>query len=727
MTDQDYISIAIPVLNETAGVFRLIEETISLPFKKEVLLIDDGSTNTETKKVLSDIKKHFPGITIITNKKNLGKSASIQKALKQARGNIFAVLDGDSELDPKDIVLLYNALKKNNARLASGVRIVRNKRKVFSYSNRLTRIAKKFFGSLIHFFYGVGVKDVLSGFKLFYSDDFKYYTFSTKKFGLETELLVETLNKGRKIVEVDISYYPRTYKEGKKINFFDGFEILRCTLFNIRLGVNTFRSPFGVVLIGILVWLFALRIYTLHANSSPTSDSIPNNLTALNIIYQKRLDIENFKSYLLKTQLIGYVGVESKENILYPKTPVINGILAAPYFFFSDRINGIHNFSAATFFQKDYETYYQSVGKLYASLLVSISVFFIFLTTYALFENLFYALAGAFAYGFGTMAYSTAAQGNWQHGPSLLLISLSFYLFLQFLKNRRKSLMIIVSTLLALATLIRISNLLFFIAVVLTLFFYREYRKVVTSSIVLFFLSISTWTFSMSLIGVPGGYNDEIMRSFQSFNLLYWLKVIASLLMSPNVGLFVFSPIFILSALGIYRFIWRSLKNETILEKPVRIFLLASTVSFFLLLFFNSFWWAWEGGFSYGPRLLTESIPFLIYLGVYFIYSLRSTLTKLAFSIIFFLLLFYSLIVHLVGVYAYDTDWQYKYYVGRSRLDMAWYNNPNIINYYVRTRKVFFTQELINDTTGLRIEKKYYLLDFQKQKFTLLETRTTSL
>ncbi len=722
MAKNDYLSIAIPIFNETNGVLELLQKALGLPLNKEIIIIDDASTSQETKKILIAISKIYPQIKMITNSRNLGKSASIQKALAKARGNLFTILDGDSELDPKDIVFLYRLLKMKDARLANGVRIVRNKKRTSSYSHTITRAAKKIFGALVHFFYGVKIKDVLSGLKLFYVDDFRNYHFSTKRFGLETELIIETLKNRRKMIEGDVSYHPRTYKEGKKINFSDGFEIFQCILTRIKFGADTLRSPFGIITAGAIILFFSLRMYSLSANSSPTSDSIPNNLTALNIIYHGRADIENFRPYLIKRQLIEYVGVENAKGVLYSKTPIINGILAAPYFFIFDKLHNIDNVSADQFFHKDYERYYQAVGKYYASLLVSVSVLIIFLTVWELYRSILYAASAALAYGFTTMVYSTAAQGNWQHGPSLLLISISSYLLVFFLKNRNKSLLIAISALLALASLIRISNLLFFAVIIIVLSSYRDYRSFVKLPTSLFFLLIFFWSLSMSLMGVPGGYNDEIARSLKSFNLLYSLKVLASLLLSPNVGLLIFCPLLFLSLLGIYRLIQAVLKNKKSLENPRTIFLLISVLSFVAILFFNSFWWAWEGGFSYGPRLLTESIPFLIFLGAYFVHSLTTKFTKITTYTIFFLLFFYGLAVHVVGVYAYDTAWQYKYYVGKNRLDMAWYNDPNIIHYHLLTRKIFFNQKIIKDKNGLKIVEKYYLLNLQDLKFKLVRT-----
>lgn len=707
-TSNDYISIAIPVFNETHGLTNLVEKVLRLPFEKEVLIIDDGSTYSETQKILQRVKKDYPQVTIITNRENLGKSASIQLAFKRAKGNLFTILDGDSELDPNDILILYKNLKENDARFANGSRTPRQTKQM-SYSRFLTTLGMKASGFLTKFLYNTRVKDILSGLKLFYADDFKSHKFTTKRFGLESELVTTTLISHRKFIETDISYYPRTYKEGKKIHILDGFEIIRYIFVNAFINKNFLRTPIFAIFLGISILLFSFFVYNLHANSAATSDSIPNNFTAVNIVYNNRLDLENFRSYFLKKNQ-GSVVTENANNILYSKTPVINAILAAPYFYLFDKIHNIQNISASDFLHKDYETYYQSVGKYYAALLSSFSVLFIYLTVISLFKNSIYAGIASVTYAFATSVYSTAALGNWQHAPSLLLINSAYYFLFNFLKTKRKSFLFIASILLALATLIRITNLFFFLGFIGVLFFYKPYRKLLSGPIIVFLTLILVWQTITISIGIPGGYNQEIIRSIQLFSPLNIALAFGSLLISPNVGILIFCPIVIFSFLGIYTNIRSHLKTND-RTSPLFVFLIISSINFIFLLIFSSFWWAWEGGFSWGPRLLTEGIPFLIYLGAFYFSTLRSITLKKISYIAFSLLMSWSIFVQVLGVYAYDGGWHRKYYRDKSRLEMAWFIQPNIISYY-SARKVFFTQQLIASGNRLKIQKTQYYINF---------------
>lgn len=715
MANLDLITIAIPIFNETNGTVNLIEEALSLPIKKEIIIIDDGSTNLETRQIMSDLAKKYAEILIISNAKNIGKSASIQFAIKKAKGNIFVILDGDNELNPKDIIPLYTALVNENASLANGARVIK-KTKPHSFSQVITRLARITFGSLINFFYGIRVNDVLSGYKLFYTDDFKNHSFSTKRFGLESDLLVATLNNKRKIVELDVEYTPRSYKQGKRINFFDAIEILSCIITNIPIGKKTMSTPFGLMCIGILLFLSSIYIYTLSANSSSTSDSLPNNFTTVNILYNKRLDLTNFRTYFQIRHQKSVV-VENNRGELYAKTPLINGILAVPFFSLFDNLHHVSNVTADAFIKSDYETYYQSVGKYYASFLTALSVVFIFLGLRVLFSSTIFALVGVFSYAFATMAYSTASQGNWQHAPSLLLLSISFALFFPFLRSKNAYLFILVSILLSLSALIRISNLFFLVSLFSVLSFYKPYRKSLMYGLATALFVICLWQLVTIRLGVPGGYNGEIIQSFQSLNLLYTIQVIRSLLFSPNVGLLIFYPVSIFGFFGIYKVSRLLITNNQERSQPLFIFFRVLLISFLLLFLFNAIWWAWEGGYSFGPRLLIETIPAFIYLAIYFIYTQRSNIIKIFLLIIFIALSLYSTVINTIGIYANDNQWHSLYYQeGVDRMTMAWQTKPSILSYYVFKRKLYFVQQITYENGRVKLEKTYYSIDPLKRK-----------
>ncbi len=721
---KDLITIAIPLLNETQGVYELVQKTLAISLNTEIIIIDDGSTNKKTLLLLSQIKKQYNNIKILRNKRNIGKASSIQKALKRAKGNLFIILDGDSELDPEDIPRLYYKLTQNKAQLINGTRIFRGTIKQASLSNFLSRLAKKLTSLLIHVLYGKKIKDPLSGLKLFYTEDFKQYIFFSKKFGLEVELITESINRNYKIEEADVNYYPRSYKEGKKIQIFDGLEITTTIFSKLRLGVFLGQSQLLVVLLAFLAWFIPFSIYNLPSNASPTTDTIPNTFTAVNITYNKRLDLTNFKPYFVKRGILSYVTTTNSQNQLYAKTPVINGILSAPFIYFFDKKYDIKSVTVEDFLQKDFESYYQLIGKQYGSLLASLSTLLVFLIINSLFNRKLFAFFWSLAYALATPVYSTAAQGNWQHAPSLLLITGGYYCLFLFLRDSRRRFLLLTSILLSIATLIRVSNAIFYMNIGIILFIYGRYRKYIFNSFLIFLLPIVFWVIFLHKNNIPGGYNEEIIRSIQSINPTHILRVVFSLLISPNVGLLIFTPICIFGLLTIGKIIYEYLKNEKIRSQPIFNFLFISSFSFLGILLFNSVWWAWEGGYSWGPRLLTEGTPFLIFLGAYFMNSLTSQLFQKLSRLLFCILFVYSFFVQIVGVYAYETEWQSKYFKGNDDFTTAWFNYPSIIEFYIK-RQSFHTITLQKKGNHLIIEKKYYHfnLDFQKPLSSVQEIR----
>lgn len=715
------ITIAIPLFNEVQGVAELIRKTIHLPLRKEIIIINDGSTDKKTVALLLKIKKQYPEIHLITNQHNKGKAASIQKALQLSRSDYFVILDGDSELDPNDIPKLYHQLITSKAQFINGTRIIREKIKLASLSNRLSRFAKKITSLLIYTLYGKKIKDPLSGLKLFYTNDFKNYIFSSKKFGLETELIGEAINRHYKIDEVDVSYYPRTYKEGKKIRLVDGFEIITCLFSKLQLMGFFKKSPLLLTGFAFLVWLISFSMYSLPSTASPTTDTIPNTFTAVNIIYNKRLDLTNFKPYFLKRQIVSYVAMEDGKGNLYAKTPVINSILAAPFIYVFDKKYTIQGVTVDDFLHKDFESYYQLIGKQYGSLLASLSSILVFLILYGLFHKRFLAFFWTLAYALGTSVYSTASQGNWQHAPSLLLITLAYYCLFRFFKKNRLQLLVFSSFLLSVATLIRISNIIFFLSIWFIFVIHRPYRKYIRYSLFVFLLPLILWNIFLQIVPIPGGYNAEIIQSLRSLSLPHTVKVGASLLLSPNAGLLIFSPLYIFGLLGMGSIVYGFLKNKTHRFNPTTVFLFTSSLSFLGLFLFNSVWWAWEGGYSWGPRLLTEGAPFLIFLGAYFYHSFKAGLLKKTFMFIFFILFMYSFFVQILGVYAYETDWQSKYFAGNDSFVTAWYRNPSIIEFYLK-RRLFHTVMIVKKDNRIAIEKHYYRFNLDLYKpFFLIE------
>ena len=198
--NKDLITIAIPIYNETGPAEKLVQATQALPLNKEIIVIDDGSTLQETKDVLAHLKKKYKDILFLENKINIGKALSIQKAINIARGNVFVILDADYELDPKDIIVLYKTLLTSGASLVNGFRVVKNHKDTKTATNIFSRFSRWLLTVGTNILYGFSVRDVLSGYKMFYTKMFKDHPFTSKRFGLMSIITREPIKNEKKLI-----------------------------------------------------------------------------------------------------------------------------------------------------------------------------------------------------------------------------------------------------------------------------------------------------------------------------------------------------------------------------------------------------------------------------------------------------------------------------------------------------------------------------------------------
>lgn len=233
------LSVIIPAYNERRTIKELISRVhaIVLPnVEKEILVIDDGSTDGTR-----DLLKNLKGIRFIFHKENQGKGGAIKTGFQNATGDIFLIQDADLEYDPNDYGRLLAPILSGHADVVYGSRFIGGDPHRVLYVWHY--LANKFLTALSNIFTGLNLSDMETCYKVFRretADSFKDKLVS-KKFGIEPELTAYVA-KGRRpggsrwrVYEVGISYYGRTYEEGKKINWKDGlaamWHIVRFNLF----------------------------------------------------------------------------------------------------------------------------------------------------------------------------------------------------------------------------------------------------------------------------------------------------------------------------------------------------------------------------------------------------------------------------------------------------------------------------------------------------------------
>jgi glycosyltransferase involved in cell wall biosynthesis len=221
------ISVVIPVYNEAATVAELISRVQGVDIPKEVIVVDDGSTDG-TREVLARLEKRHDNLRVFLQAKNSGKGAALRTGFQQATGDFVLVQDADLEYDPADYPALLKPLVEGKADVVYGSRFLTTKehRVLFfwhSVGNRLLTLISNMFTDL-------NLTDMETGYKAFRREVIQAIKLEQDRFGFEPEVTVKIARMKLRIYEVGISYYGRTYEEGKKIGWKDGVKALWCIL-----------------------------------------------------------------------------------------------------------------------------------------------------------------------------------------------------------------------------------------------------------------------------------------------------------------------------------------------------------------------------------------------------------------------------------------------------------------------------------------------------------------
>ncbi len=678
----DLITIAIPLFNETGPAEKTIAEAFDLPFNKEIIVINDGSTLPETLDILKRVKKKFPSIVFVDNPQNIGKALSIQKAIHMAKGNIFVILDADYELDPQDIIPLYRTLISSGASLVNGYRIVTDREKNIQYTSLFSKFSRMFMLFWTRVLYGTSVGDVLSGYKMFYTKIFAQHTFSSKRFGLETEFIVETINTQRKIVEIDVHYYPRSYKEGKKINPIDSIEIMLILLRKSHwyYGLRRLAIPTTLFFMSFVIFISQLRYF-------PTTDALPNTLVGIHVLQDQRIDLEGSYEYLAKNDLTG-ISVVNQEGIHYPKTSPLFGMFSAPIIWLAGVLlripsipTGLHTLPI---------DYVYTLGKIVGAFYSAVSVAGLYMLFRKLLTPRSVSLFATVLYAFATQVFNTSAQANWQHGISLALIMLFLYGMASIHTSTRKRIATgLVGGILA---VMRISNAFYCIAPIIYLWFQnepaRQRIKNITSYCLSVLVSIALFTLLLRAQGVPFGYGNELAFSLSIWTPLVFLQNLWALIASYNLGLFTGYPILLFSLVGLY---------YVSIRRPLYIMSLLPTCLLFFI--FTASWWMWTGGYSVNARLVIEALPILILLCAYALQFVPKT-TFWKIGIISTLLL--SLMTNIVTIYMADSSWHDLYAKPGHRYqnELAWQAHPTYYQYHM-SRMMFYITWISQSSEGI--------------------------
>lgn len=220
------LSIIIPVYNEEKTIKRVIRETLELDMPKEIIVIDDGSTDNSRAILENEISD--PQVKINYNEKNEGKGVALRKGFALLQGDYVVIQDADFEISPKELFKLQMLASRDNLDVIYGSRLLNGKNK-FHFNSYL---GNKILTFITNILFSANLTDMETPLKMFKKDVLKDINLESRGFEIEAEITAKLLRRNYKITEVPIVYYPRSRKEGKKIGLMDGliaiFTLLKC-------------------------------------------------------------------------------------------------------------------------------------------------------------------------------------------------------------------------------------------------------------------------------------------------------------------------------------------------------------------------------------------------------------------------------------------------------------------------------------------------------------------
>ncbi len=227
------VTVIVPAYNEARTIEQVLRRLTELDLDAEILVVDDGSAD-ETVAIVGALEPQIPGLRLIVHEQNQGKGAAVRTGINASTGEIVMIQDADLEYDPSDIPKLLAPIFSGVADVVYGTRLrggePQRAHLFWHYAGN------RFLSLLTNILYNTTISDMEVGYKAFKGDLIRSIKLVSNDFAFEPEVTAKILrHKNIRLYEVPISYYGRTYEEGKKITWRDGFAAV-AALFRFRIG-----------------------------------------------------------------------------------------------------------------------------------------------------------------------------------------------------------------------------------------------------------------------------------------------------------------------------------------------------------------------------------------------------------------------------------------------------------------------------------------------------------
>ena len=221
------LAVVMPVYNEAATVANVIKAVLAQPLVQELIVVDDGSTDG-TREALQQWANSDARVKFFHQEKNQGKGAALRTAFAKVTAPIAVVQDADLEYDPEEYPLLINPILAGKADVVFGSRFMGSSahRVLYFWHS----VGNKILTTFSNMATNLNLTDMEAGFKAFRREVIQKIQIQENRFGFEPEIVAKVSRLKVRIYEVAISYYGRTYAEGKKVNWRDGVSAFRCVI-----------------------------------------------------------------------------------------------------------------------------------------------------------------------------------------------------------------------------------------------------------------------------------------------------------------------------------------------------------------------------------------------------------------------------------------------------------------------------------------------------------------
>ena len=221
------LSVVMPVYNERSTLREVIRRVLDVPLDIELICVDDGSRDG-SREMLQELAEHHPQMRVCLQPKNMGKGAALRRGIQEASGDYVIIQDADMEYDPGEYPQLLEPLVQGRADVVYGSRFLGGgpHRVLYFWHS----VGNYFLTLVSNAFTNMNMTDMETCYKVFRREIIQAIPIEEDRFGFEPEITVKIAKRNLRVYEVGISYWGRTYEEGKKIGWKDGVRAFWCLL-----------------------------------------------------------------------------------------------------------------------------------------------------------------------------------------------------------------------------------------------------------------------------------------------------------------------------------------------------------------------------------------------------------------------------------------------------------------------------------------------------------------